>query len=80
MSEYINVLKKPIENVLLFVGIVFSILGFVSLFISAPSVIFGISLNYWPFFTSGSIFLSIGISLLYLENKLTNIKLDLEIE
>ena len=32
MSEYITKLKSPIENVLLFLGIVFSVLGFAGLF------------------------------------------------
>ncbi len=77
MSEYINMLKKPIENVLAFVGIVFSIVGLVSLFLSAPFVMW-ISLNYWPLFTSGSILLSIGISLLYLRNKLIQLKIEID--
>ncbi len=74
MSENGQKVRNPIENVLLFLGVVFSGLGIYTLIIGV--LMLGWILDSWLFVTSGSIFLSIGMSLLYLSNNLTQLKLE----
>ncbi|MFX1310664.1 MAG: hypothetical protein ACFE8C_13260 [Promethearchaeota archaeon] len=74
MSELFKNLKSPIENVLLFVGLVLFTLGFFTLYFSIPMLI-GSHYNGWPWTVSACILLAIGSSLTYLEIKLSKIKL-----
>ncbi|KKN39321.1 hypothetical protein LCGC14_0744730 [marine sediment metagenome] len=74
MSEYFKNLKSPIENILLFIGSVFIALGFITLFFAIP-MLFGSLYNGWPWTITGSILLSIGASLNYLEVKLSKINI-----
>ncbi|UCD02406.1 MAG: hypothetical protein JSV23_05185 [Promethearchaeota archaeon] len=75
MSKYINMLKGPIENVLLFVGLVLFTLGFFTLYFAIPMLIAN---HYygWPWIVSACILLAIGSSLAYFEVKLSKIKIE----
>ena len=75
MSEYFKNLKGPIENVLLFLGLVLFALGFFTLYFAIPMLIWS-HYNGWPWTIIASILLSIGISLTYLEVKLSKIKIE----
>ncbi|MFX1364136.1 MAG: hypothetical protein ACFFCE_15295 [Promethearchaeota archaeon] len=80
MSEYTQKLKNPIENVLLFLGVVFSILGIFTFYIVIREIDWYYIYDGWSLLISGSILLSIGISLLYLRNKLIQLNLESEIK
>ena len=75
MPEYIKKLKGPIENVLIFVGLVLFALGFFTLYFAIPMFIYN-PYNGWPWIINSCILLSIGISLTYLEVKLSTIKIE----
>ena len=75
MAEYFKNLKGPIENILLFVGLVLFSLGFFTLYFAIPMLI-GTYYLGWPWTVSTCILLSIGASLIYLEVKLTKIKIE----
>ncbi len=75
MSDYFKSLKRPIENVLLFVGLVLFTLGFFTLYFAIPMLI-GNPYIGWPWTTYACILLSIGSSLTYLEVKLSKIKIE----
>ena len=61
MPEYFKTLKGPIENILLFLGLVLFTLGFITLYFAIPMVI-GSVYNGWSWIINASILLSIGIS------------------
>ncbi|NVM36452.1 MAG: hypothetical protein HWN81_12710 [Candidatus Lokiarchaeota archaeon] len=75
MSHYAKQLKGSIQNVYLLLGMVFFTLGFFKLYSAIPMMI-GNYYNGWSWMVSGTILLSIGFSSLYLENKLTKIKIE----
>jgi hypothetical protein len=75
MPKYFKTLKHPIENVLLFLGLVFFTLGFFTLYFAIPMLIAS-PYNGWPWIIYATILLSVGISLTYLEVKLSKIKID----
>jgi hypothetical protein len=75
MSIYFKKLKGPIENVLLFMGLVLITLGFFTLYFAIPMLI-GSHYNGWPWMVSGCILLAIGSNLVYLETKLSKIKIE----
>ena len=75
MSEYFKNLKGPIENVLLFLGLVLFALGFFTLYFAIPMLIWGPD-NGWPWMVNACILLSIGASLTYLEVKFSKIKVE----
>ncbi|MFX0060519.1 MAG: hypothetical protein ACFE8J_19660 [Candidatus Heimdallarchaeota archaeon] len=75
MPEYFKNLKSPIENVLLFIGLVLFTLGFFTLYFAIPMLIYS-HYNGWPWTVYGCILLSIGTSLTYLEVKLSKIKIE----
>ncbi len=75
MSDYFKSIKSPVENVLLFVGLVLFTLGFFTLYFAIPMLISNPYIG-WPWISYASILLSIGSSLTYLEVKLSKIKLE----
>lgn len=68
-------LKGPIENVLVFLGMVFIALGFFTFLFAITIFIYNLY-NGWPWIVNASILLSIGLSLTYLEAKLSKIKIE----
>jgi len=74
MSEYFKNLKGPIENAFLFLGLVLITLGFFTLYFSI-SMLISSFYNGWPWTVNACILLAIGSSLVYMEVKLSKIKL-----
>lgn len=74
MSEIFKNLKVPIENVFLLLGLVLISLGFFTLYFSIPLLISSLY-NGWPWITGACILLAIGLSLTYIEIKLSKIEL-----
>ena len=75
MSKYIQNLKGPIENALLFLGLVLFSLGFFTLYSAIPQVI-GNSYFGWSSIISAVLLLSIGFTLAYIGYKSSKIKME----
>jgi len=75
MPEYFKNLKRSIENVLLFLGLVLFTLGFFTLYFAIGMLIESVY-NGWSWMINACILLSIGVSLIYLGVKLSKIKIE----
>ncbi|MFW9988491.1 MAG: hypothetical protein ACFFC3_07535 [Candidatus Odinarchaeota archaeon] len=73
-------MRKPIENIILFIGIVFLTLGISTFFIILVRGGLSNILDNWYWVITGSILLSIGSSLLYLRNKMIELKPESKID
>lgn len=74
MSELFKNLKRPIENAFLLLGMVLISLGFFTLYFSIPILISNLY-NGWPWTVNACVLLAVGLSLTYIEVKLSKIEL-----
>ncbi|MFW9875763.1 MAG: hypothetical protein ACFFG0_21885 [Candidatus Thorarchaeota archaeon] len=75
MLENIKKLKGSIENALIFLGLTLLTLGFFTLFF-AVYIVIGDLFKGWPWVVNGGVLLAIGLTLIYLGNRSTKIKIE----